>query len=728
LHVNPEIAHGERAAKKSRPDELIDLLLVDDRPENLLTLEAVLASPGYRLVKANSGPAALRYLLDHEPAVILMDVQMPQLDGFETASLIKRSKRAREIPIIFLTAIPKDEGFTNKVYAYGAVDYLHKPFDPIILRSKVAVFAELARKSRRQIQAEKALLENAIREHERQLVQLELRGLKRERLNQEKYRDLVEGIQHGIVWSADPVSLAISFVSPSAKKILGFPIDQWTSELDFIANRLYPDERQRVLSHLLSIREGEQDEGIEHRFRTASGSEVWMHTGVRLAPKGEAGAYELRALSVDITRIKQAEETLLQNKRHSDFLADASLLLSESLDYEATLNRLGSLAVPRLADWYSVSILDTHGNVRTLATHHSNPSQMELAKSFAEGYPADLQAPTAIGQVLRTGRPLLLANITETFLTSHLQDAEQRRVVQELGIRSAIIVPLLVRGRTFGTLAFMSASSGYRYNESDLRLAEDLARRAASAIDNAFLYQEAQKAIRTRDEFLSIASHELKTPITPLKIQIQGLMRIFKSGELTVLGKDRLRRMLESSERQLRRLTRLIDDLLDISRIDMGRLALSYQPFDLAELAHEVLERFSDQLQAAQCSVRLELESRLTVNWDRFRIEKVIINLLTNAMKYGQGSEIQISSWQEGNFAYFQVRDQGIGIASEDLNRIFERFERAVSGSHYGGLGLGLYIVRQVVAAHQGSVSVQSELGQGSTFTVAIPFRPDNSG
>lgn len=640
----------------------IDILLVDDRPENLLTLEAVLNSPYYNLIKANSGDEALKYLLDHDPAIILMDVQMPDLDGFETAAIIKKSERTREIPIIFITAINKDESFVHKGYDYGAVDYIYKPFDAHILKAKVAIFADLYRKTQRLIEAERKIRDSEKKDRERKLAQLELKNLKREQSDQKKYRDLVEGIHHGVVWSADLETLAFTFISPSSEQILGFSPDEWSVEKDFWIQHVFAEDRAEVLNALKKLRQNKQDMGLEHRFVRADGQVIWLHTGMRIARREDEKSYELRGLSIDITKNKQAEEVLRLSKEHSEFSATASLALSESLDHETIISRVTGLVVPKLADRFAIELLD--------------------------------------------GKPDSGISLSGREMT----------------------VPLISRGKTLGMMRFIYEASGRQYTGDDLLIAEDLARRSAAAIDNANLYKQAQDAIRARDEFLSIASHELKTPLTPLKIQTQSLMRTLTTTSLADVKPERITKMLQSSDRQLARLAKLIDDLLDISRINIGRLNLNFEEFDVCELIVDVVDRFKDQLAATKCEVRFEIVAPITVVWDRFRVEQVIVNLLTNAMKYGPGKPIEITLAERGGVVKLAVKDNGIGIAKEDQQRIFGRFERAVSGNNFGGLGLGLYIVTQILAAHNGQITVESELGAGSTFTVELPIRvsPDS--
>jgi signal transduction histidine kinase len=240
------------------------------------------------------------------------------------------------------------------------------------------------------------------------------------------------------------------------------------------------------------------------------------------------------------------------------------------------------------------------------------------------------------------------------------------------------------------------------------------------AIENSRLYREAQEAVRARDEFLSIASHELKTPLTTLQLQIQGLARKLKSsGDQPAL--QGLVARVATSERQVERLTALINNLLDISRITAGRLDLDLEPVDLAAVAREAAARFREDLARAGCVLELRADGECVGQWDRLRLEQVVTNLLSNAAKYGAGRPIEIEVDGGDATARFSIRDHGIGIPAEHQARIFERFERAVSDRHYGGLGLGLWIVRQIVDAFGGTIQVESQAGAGSTFTVLLP-------
>jgi signal transduction histidine kinase len=369
-------------ASATAPAE-VNILLVDDRPANLIALEAVLSTPGHRLVKASSGKEALERVREQDFAVILLDVQMPEMDGFATARLIRQEPGSSATPIIFVTANHDSATYEQKGYAAGAVDYLLKPFNPDILAAKVAVFAELQRKN------------------------------------------------------------------------------------------------------------------------------------------------------------------------------------------------------------------------------------------------------------------------------------------------------------------------------------EEIRRQA--------------KLIHARDEFLSIASHELKTPLTPLSLQMESFISLLDRDGLGKVPRERLERMLKNANSQVERLTRLVNELLDVSRITAGRLTLRREPVDLRSVVQSVVEAFAVGARKAGCELTVRCEGHVAGNWDRFRLEQVVINLMTNALKYGKGKPVEIAVKGYERSVRLSVRDQGIGIAPADQARIFERFERAVSAQNFGGLGLGLYIVGQIVKLHQGTITVESHPGEGACFEVSLP-------
>lgn len=240
------------------------------------------------------------------------------------------------------------------------------------------------------------------------------------------------------------------------------------------------------------------------------------------------------------------------------------------------------------------------------------------------------------------------------------------------------------------------------------------------------LVVDLQEAIEARDEFLSVASHELKTPLTALQLLVEGLLRPGSRA-----GRDlspSLREKLQAIGRQGRRLSLLVNDLLDVSRIRAGRLDLKLESVDLGQVAREAVERFGPEARQAGCQLRLGVDEAVVGPWDRLRLEQVAGNLLSNAIKYGPGQPVEVRVHRDGRRGILAVADRGIGVAAEEQQRIFDRFERAVTARHFGGLGLGLWISREIVTRLGGSVRVESRPGQGATFTVELPLAQEGGG
>jgi signal transduction histidine kinase len=318
-------------------------------------------------------------------------------------------------------------------------------------------------------------------------------------------------------------------------------------------------------------------------------------------------------------------------------------------------------------------------------------------------------------------RAQLFSDLLPTQLKEVTGSQPRAEALARLNLTSFIRVEVAARGKVLGTILFGARDERKRFQPADAYFIEDVAYRVAAAIDNALLYHEAQTAVRVRDEFLAIASHELRTPLTPLKLHAQQLMRSIKKRGLAGLSQESLQRMVNTTNRQVERLAKLIDSLLDITRISRGKLTLTPTDFILGDMVQEVVARLGGDLELAGCTLELNVDNTIRVRWDSFRMDQVVENLLSNAIKYARGKPIEMKAWQDNDGVHISVRDHGIGISTEDQKRIFRRFERAVSSSHFGGLGLGLYIVSQILDAHKGSISVESVLGQGSLFTVTLP-------
>ncbi|MDI3289730.1 AAA family ATPase [Polyangium sp. 15x6] len=404
-------------------------------------------------------------------------------------------------------------------------------------------------------------------------------------------------------------------------------------------------------------------------------------------------------------------------ERRATFIAEAGAVLSESLDYQETLARLAWLCVQSISDWCVIDIVEG-GEIRRIAGAHKDPAKAPLVEELQRRYPPRWNSPHAASRVLRTGQPVLIPELSEEVIGKLVVDDEHLRLSHELGAQSSMIVPLVAHGQTLGVLSVVSSAPERRYGRADLVLVEEVARRAAVAIDNARLYRKTQEAVRVRDEFLTVASHELNTPVTSLRLTLQSIDRAIRSGwpaDTQAMGK-----MVERALRQGTRLARLNKALVDVSQLHAGRLPLEREEVDLATLIRNAIDQLKPELSQARCTVDIQDGQHVVGHWDPDRIEQIVTNLLSNAAKFGAGKPIEIFYGENEGIARIVVNDHGIGIDPARQERIFDRFERAAS-ENYGGLGLGLYISRRIAEAHGGTLRVQSEPGAGSSFTLELP-------
>lgn len=668
-------------------------------------------------------------------------------------------------------------------------------------------------------------------------------------------------LAHDAIIVRDLASIIVSW-NRGAEELYGWTaqeaIGQETHEL---LKTQFPESREE-LDRFLAAGERWQGELIHTR---RDGAQVIVESRQVLLRDDEGQPLAILEINRDITERKQREResqeqyrTLIRTSREqAQFLAEVSKILASTLDYQETLANISRLVVPRLADWFSVDLLDANGHFELVEIYHKDPTQVQWARALREQFPIDPDAPTGNPAIVRTGTSEFYPDITDEMLVAGSRNEEELAVARQLGMTSAMSVPLVARGKTIGVVTFVSTEADRKYNERDLALAEEIGRRAGVALDNARLYREAaqtrdqleiilqgvadgivvytddnqimyangaaaqlvglttstslldssvdtimqqftlsdeqgrqlcasdlphQRVLagemeaqatigytphgssepnrwvhvtgrpvfdeqgklvfavtiihdltervldeRRKDEFISMTSHELKTPITSLKGFTNVLQRrMAKPGQ----GDEQTRHFLERMDAQIDKLTRLVNDLLDISRMQAGKLTLTMERVDLDELVRETAEN----VQASATTHQLCIEGSVQgyVLGDKDRLGQVFVNLFTNAIKYSPRAQtvvIRLARDSEHGQAVVSVQDFGIGIAAVHHKHIFDRFYQVTDPEEktFPGLGIGLYITRDIVERHQGRIWVESRKGAGATFFVELPLLKESA-
>ncbi|HEY3268010.1 MAG TPA: ATP-binding protein [Armatimonadota bacterium] len=434
----------------------------------------------------------------------------------------------------------------------------------------------------------------------------------------------------------------------------------------------------------------------------------------RIVPEFGENDAVLSCLSVarDVTDARRAEE-------RQRFLAEAGELLSASLDYGTTLESVTRLAVPRLADYCVVDLLEDGGGYRRVAVAHTDPERERLMVELRSKYPFMPDATYGVPAVVRTGRSEMEAETLDEWLVAAARDEEHLRLMHAVGMVSSIVVPLIARGRTLGAMSFLTAESGRRYCAADLALSDDLARRCALAIDNARLYLEMQEMSRAKDEFLAMLSHELRNPLGAICNALHALDPETGGVELAEARPE--------LQAQVQHMTRLVNDLLDVARITHGRITLRRERVDLRQAVNQAIQPLRAMMAARNQTLTASLpDEPVELDADPVRLHQIIANLLHNAAKYThRGGEIRLNARVEDGFASVTVEDNGVGISVHLLPRVFNVFsqgDRTLDRAE-GGLGIGLSLVKSLVELHGGTVTANSDgPGCGSSFEVRLPI------
>src|SRR5581483_641407 len=427
----------------------------------------ILEPLGLGLVSVTSGADALKELLLGDFACILLDVQMPGLDGFELAELIKQRERSAHIPIVFVTALSTEDKHVFRGYSAGAVDYIFKPIDPDILRSKVSVFIELWEKGRQ-------LQDQAEQLHRQELAALE-------EASEERYRQLADAMPQ-IVWTSDAAG-ATTYLNRRWFEYTGTTPEELGPNAWLTV--VHPDDLPGVVARReQTLYSGETFE-VEYRFRGADGAYRW-HLGRAVPMRRGDGPIEFWiGTATDIHDRKLVEE-------QRAFIVAAGDVLARSLDYRETLRQVAELAAREIADWCTVHLVESDGAIVQIAVAHNDPTKVTFARELQERYPPSSESPTGAPAVIRTGEAELVPEITEAMLRAAAVDDLHYELIEQLGLSSYLCVPLKGRGEVLGAITLVASESGRHFGAEDLALVEELGRRIATAIENARLYREAE--------------------------------------------------------------------------------------------------------------------------------------------------------------------------------------------------------------------------------------------
>ena len=536
------------------------------------------------------------------------------------------------------------------------------------------------------------------------------------RLSREWFSTALQSIGDAVI--ATDAAGTVTFLNPVAQELTGWSSDEAAGRrLSEVCPMLNEGTRQPVPSPIDTVlKEGRVVGLANHTLLVRrDGAEIAVSDSAAPIRARDGKLVGVVLVFRDVTRERRATE-------RREFLARATLELNSSLDYAATLATVARLAVPRMADWCAVDVVED-GELRRLAVAHVDASKVRWVQELQRRYPPDPNAPRGVPNIMKTGQAEMMAAIPAALLEAVARDEEHRALIQQLELRSYVGVPISRAGKTFGVITLVMAESKRQYSAADLDFAIALSDRAAMAIENARLFRDAEQARtdavlanRAKDDFLAMLGHELRNPLAPI-VTALDVMKRRMDGNL-----ERERSVIE---RQVRHVVRLVDDLLDVSRIIRGRVELAKEPVDIADVVAKALELAGPLLEERKHDVRVSVEPGLLILGDSVRLTQVLTNLFTNAAKYTEErGHIEVNAVKEGSNVVIRVKDDGMGIAPDMLSRIFELFVQAPQtlDRARGGLGLGLTIVQSLVSSFGGNVTAHSQgPGQGSEFVVQLP-------
>jgi PAS domain S-box-containing protein len=527
---------------------------------------------------------------------------------------------------------------------------------------------------------------------------------------------IVESSDDAIV-SKDLNGIVLSW-NQAAERMFGYTAEDM---IGTSIRRIIPADRQSEEDTVLeSIRAGRRVDHFETIRRTRDGRLVPI--SLTVSPILDANGTVIGASKIarDISDRKRAEQQAARITQRDAFLAEATLTLTSSLDYEETLRALSYLAVPFLGDYCAFDVVNTEGGIARVATAHVVPGKAQAAEDLRARYDDD-DASTSPRSVIRTRRKSFVREVTDQMIVAIARGDEERLArIRSLGLVSYLCIPMMAHDHVLGAMTVANAESGRRFTDEDVRTAEDLATRTALAIETAQSYQQLQSANRLKDEFLATLSHELRTPLNA----VLGYARMLQSG---AIAQEKVPQALEVIDRNAGALAQIVEDVLDVSRIVLGKARLNVQPTDVAAVVEDAVATVQPAVDAKGLTLKCYLgHGTATVSGDHSRLQQVIWNILSNAVKFTpRGGKIDVRVTQNESHVDVVVQDTGIGFAPSFQPHVFERFRQAESGTTrlHGGLGLGLAIARHIVEMHGGTIDAASGgEGKGATFTVSLPL------